>query len=320
MGQVRLDRAGRVYYGGTSGTRRHDPATGRDEMILPGQPAGGLTLSPSERFLLWSDCLPQLSITDVATGAVVFAESATSWSVNRAGQWLFVRETPLTSVLALRDATGLVHELTAVADVAGGGAAIEPGSDRIVFRLNGAAPGLYVGRGVNHLPRRRLTDGATDTQPVWIDERRIAFTRTDDGLPYVYTAELEGGAPVRALAQPRQVFDRQLDGPLVLLADAERVRLFLWNPGTGGEREVVIPKSHAGRPFLEAELAPDGKTVAVAWLPTIWRFGVDGSAPAQVFTAPAGRGFWGFEIGPGGAIYAGVSDDRGAIYRAALPR
>jgi hypothetical protein len=320
-GQLRLDRAGRVYYGGTTGIRRIDPATGVDELVVRDQPATGLTLSPDQRYLLWSDCLPQLEITDVATGAVAFAESVTSWSVNRRGGWLYVRETPLTSVLSYRDAGGLVHELTAPADIAGGGAALEPDGTRIVFRLNADAPGLYLGDGTVHLPRRRLTDGLSDTQPVWIDAGHVAFTRTEaDGRPHVYTVDLDGGAPVRALDHARQVFDRQLDGPLVLLADPERVNLYLWDPGTGRERAIAIPKAQAGRPFLAAQLAPDGKTVYVFWLPEIWRFGVDGSAPAKVFTAPANRGLWGLEVGPGEVVYAGLSDERGAIYRAALPR
>jgi hypothetical protein len=156
---------------------------------------------------------------------------------------------------------------------------------------------------------------------VWVDATHVAVTKLDgDGVPYVHLFDLDTASDRRVIAMPRQTLDRQPDGPLLLLASDDRKRLFLWNPATGDEREVPLPKEVAGRGSVEADLSASARYVDVVIGPEVWRVAADGSEPARrTFTPPAGKGFWGIEIGADDRFYAMLSEERGDIFRLALP-
>lgn len=323
-GRLALDDAGRVYYAGLAGLRRRDPATGADVVLVPGRGAnGGLAVSPAGDALYFSECQPQIELTRTDDGAVIHAESLTRPQINRRGGWTFIRETPSTSLLAFRDEAGAIHILTDATQGTATDPALEPDGDRIVFYLLGPEPGLYLARGRGTQPIRRLT-----TRPlagaVWVDDRRVAATLIhDDGLPYVHFVDLETGADRQALPRSRQTFDRQPDGDLILLASDDRARLFLWSPASGRERELTLPVEVAGRPLAEADLAAGARAVDVRIGVEVWTVPIDGDGAAgpatRTFVPPARRGFWGVEIGADDRRYVALSDDRGDLYRVALP-
>jgi tRNA A-37 threonylcarbamoyl transferase component Bud32 len=321
-GRPAFDAAGRVYYGGISGIRRHDPATGEDVLVIRDRGInGGMAVSPSGRTLVWSECQPQIEITRPSDGAVQHAESLTGASVNRAGGWAFVRETPSASLIAYRDPQGLVHVLTRGDQGIPGAPALDPDSDAIVFSMSEPSPGFYLAHGQSHKPIRKISGDTGLQGPVWIDATHVAVTKLDaDGLPFVHVFDLDTATDRRAIDRPRMALDRQPDGDVLLLASDDRKRLFLWNPATGEEREIVLPPEVAGRGNVGAALSPGARAVDLVIGPTVWRVTVDGSeAPRQVFAPPEGKGFWGIEIGHDGAFYAMVSEDRGDLFRITLP-
>ena len=320
-GKPAFDAAGRVYYGGLSGIRRHDPASGEDVLVIRDRGInGGMAVSPSGGWLAWSECQPQIEITRTADGKVVHGESLTSASTNKHGGWAFVRETPSASLVSYRDPDGLVHVLTRGDQGIPGGPALDLDSDAIVFSLSEPSSGLFLAHGQSHKPMRKISGDTGLQQPVWIDATHVAVTKLDDaGLPFVHIVDLDTGAARRALDVPRQTLDRQPDGPLVLLASDDRKRLFLWHPGTGAEREIVLPPEVAGRGNVDADLAAGAGAVDLVIGQAVWRVTVDGrEPPRQVYAPPAGKGFWGIELGPDGSFYAMVSEERGDIFRAAL--
>jgi hypothetical protein len=322
-GKPSFDAAGRIYYGGLTGIRRHDPATGEDVLVVRDRGVnGGMAVSPSGGTLVWSECQPQIEITRQDDGLLVHAESLTGAATNRAGGWAFVRETPSSSLLSYRDPGGLVHVLTRAEQGMPGAPALDPDSDGIVFPMTEPSVGLYLAHGQSHKPIRKLSDDPGLQQPVWVDADHVAVTKLDAaGLPFVFLVDLDTGTARRALDRPRQTMDRQPDGPLVLLASDDRNRLFLWNPASGAEREIALGREVGGRNLVEAELGPGAAFVDLVIGPEVWRVTVDGkTAPRRRFTPPAGKGFWGIEVGPDGAAYAMLSEERGDIYRLALPR
>lgn len=323
LGEPAFDAEGRVYYGAISGIRRHDPATGEDVLVLRDQGVtGGMATSPSGTVLAWSDCQPQIEITRLADNAVVHAESLTGASSNKLGGWAFVRETPTASLVSYRGPGGVVHLLTRADQGLPGPPALDPDSDAIVFSMSDPSPGFYLAHGQSHKPIRKLSADTGLQQPVWVDARRVAVTKLhDDGEPYVYLVDTDTGEARQALTAPRQTVDRQPDGPTLLLANDDRTRLFLWDPAAGGEREIAIPAQLAGRPFLGAALTAGARAVDLRIGEKVWQIASDGSAPPRlVFAPPPGRGFWGIEVDHEDRLHVLLSEDRGAIYRVALPR
>ena len=52
----------------------------------------------------------------------------------------------------------------------------------------------------------------------------------------------------------------------------------------------------------------------------VWRVSVEHPGPAvPVYTPPAGKGLWGFEIGADDRFYAALGEERGDLYRLPLP-
>ncbi|MBL8624365.1 MAG: serine/threonine protein kinase [Myxococcales bacterium] len=320
-GRPVIDAAGDViYYGAPGGIRRFTRSTGADALIVDGAGVnGGLAVAPSGRRLAWSDCQPQITLTDLATGAAVHAESLTGPTTNTRGDWAFVRETPSLSILAFREPGGLVHELTAP-PIIPGHPALEPAGERVVFG-RGDVPGLHLAWGTQLRPIDRLTDDPSDDGAVWIGRDRVAFTRTDAaGVPAVWTVDVVDGRPAAATGLTRRVVaDGQPGGGQVLLFNDDRTRLYLWDPATGREREVPQPAAFHGAMLLDADLAPDGRHVVVLRGAEVWRFDVDGGAAARLWVAPAGHGCWGVEVDAQDHVVVADARDAGRVYVADLP-
>ena len=320
-GRLAIDGTGDViYYGAPGGIRRFTRSTGADALVVEGAGVnGGLALAPSGRRLAWSDCQPQITLTDLATGAAVHAESLTGPTTNTRGDWAFVRETPSLSILAFREPGGLVHELTAP-PIIPGHPALEPDGERVVFG-RGDVPGLHLAWGTQLRPIERLTDDPSDDGAVWIGRDRVAFTRTDAaGVPAVWTVDVLAGRPAVATGRARrQVADAQPGGGQVLLLNDDRTRLYLWDPATGDEREVPQPAAFHGALLLDADLAPDGRHVVVLRGPEVWRFAIDGGAAERLWVAPAGHGCWGVEVDARDHVIVADARDAGRVYVADLP-
>ncbi len=309
--------AQQLYYGAWDGIHAFERATGKDRLVVTGAgPGGGMGLSPSGKRLAWSDCQPQIALTELGTNRVVHRESLTGPATNQLGAWVFVRETPATSVLAYREPEGHIHELTSPKQLPSS-PALEPTGERVVF-VRADAPGLWLAFGVRQRPLQQLTTG-TDLNPLWIDRERVAFTRVRaDGKPEVWTLELDG-APQRAFDRVRQTIDKQPGGDLVLLFNDDRTRLFLWNPRTGDEREIPQPSEFHGAPLSDADLAPDGTSIVVMRGTEVWRFAVAGGPPTRLWAPPVGHGIYGLEVDASDHVIIGDAQDAGTIFVADLP-
>lgn len=313
FGRYLIDPTGAVvYYGAWDGIHAIDRASASDRLVIAGAgPGGGMSLAPSGKRLAWSDCQPQIALTELGTQRLVHRESLTAPTTNQLGAWVFVRESPATSILVYREPTGHIHELTTPKQIPGA-PALEPTGERVVF-ARGDAPGLWLAYGIRQRALQQLTD-KPDGGPVWIDRETIAFTRLRaDGKPEVWTMDLEG-APRRAFDRVRQTIDRQPGGELVLLFNDDRTRLFLWNPRTGDEREVPQPPEFHGAPLMEAELSPDATTIVVQRGTEVWRFPVAGGPAVKLWAPGVGHAIYGLEVDAGDHVIVGDAQDAGTIH------
>ena len=178
--------------------------------------------------------------------------------------------------------------------------------------------------GQSHRPVRRLTEQAMGGA-IRVDDGHVAATAThDDGLPYIHLVDVDTGEDRQALPRPRITLDRQPDGDTILVASDDRLRLFLWEPATGRERELPLPVEVSHRPIIDADLAVGARSVDVVVGPEVWTVPILGpgrTGPAtRAYAPPAHKSFWGNELGADGQRYVLLGEERGDLYRITLPR
>jgi tRNA A-37 threonylcarbamoyl transferase component Bud32 len=159
--------------------------------------------------------------------------------------------------------------------------------------------------------RSRVTRGANDIMPQWVDDRRLVFVRTDGTHPVLVLTSLDGTGSERVLAESAR-FPR-------VTADGRRVVFNRRNPTADihtwevawidlDQPDVIhtLPQMHMGARY--ATVSPDGSLVA-------YISGEVGRDEVFLTTLPNGEGKWQLSSGGGGwALFSPRGDE--VFYRA----
>jgi len=254
---------------------------GRTTPIVPGVIANsGVAVSPDGRRLAYGDCDALAEVRAVGTDALVFRAPMHDPALGPGDAIVYARDPDAASrVLTLRSADGSERDLTTAALGWVGLPAFDPGGRHVAFKVEGAAPGIYVVE-TTPFPPEPVTTRASDTSPVWLGDGRLAFNRwASDGRPQVMIidpAEGTAGDDARRPAHPRAriIADRVAATGELILRGPEATRVYLWDPTTGREREIDL----SAVPLPPSEMAPvatpDGRWLITAhgpWANEVWR-------------------------------------------------
>jgi serine/threonine protein kinase/Tol biopolymer transport system component len=257
-----------IYYATETGIRRQLLAVAakdaKDEMVVPGALGfGGIAVSPDGSRLLYSDCRPRAQLIDVTSSparVIVDGENPQQPVAGPDGLIAYVRAVPGATVLVVREATGAIREVTSPQLGTPSDPAFDATGKRIAFKISGPNAGIYYVDTAPFAPVQ-VTTSDHDGAPVWTKDGKIAFTRTEDGQPYVYLADPDGVTPPKkAFARSRMTLSSDPHGGNVLLTVGDVARLYLWNPRTGVEKTLSLAKL-GGTHLVHAALSADGKYV-----------------------------------------------------------
>jgi hypothetical protein len=271
-----------VYYPRRDGIARFDVATGTDELIVPGAVApGSLALSPDGTTLVWSECRMRATVAD--GGNALFAESLSWPGVGPDGSLVFTLDLPSGAVAARRTPDGKILQLSPQDLGVALTPAMSPDGKDVAFTIDGAAAGIYVVPADGSAPPHPVAPGGVH-YPMWLPDGRLAFARPDDaGATRLFAIPKDGGAPVSIHPRSRRLADVIPATGEVLLVDGGFQNLWRWNPATGAETAVKLPKELELTALAVVRASPDGATVLVTpgMFDAIWRIDLRGKTPAE---------------------------------------
>jgi hypothetical protein len=265
-----------LYYAAAGGIRRLELDSGKDELVVPGVRApGGLTLSPDQRRLVYSDCASFGSIVAVGGGEpeVLVADGRSRHPVGGPDgllAWIAPRDDGGTRLL-VRTPGGPPREL-ATSDGELGRAAFSPDGTRVAFSVVGDDGGLRAVGLTGGAPVVWTSD-AGDRGPVWTGDGGLAFTRLGEGGVPGVAHIAAPGAPARRFAEGWTVedVDRAADA---ILVNHNGEALGLLAVATGTITPVALGEPGKST-ILAARLTLDGRGIIVVG-------GVDGSTIYRV--------------------------------------
>jgi hypothetical protein len=235
------DGAG-LWFGDVDGVSRHDLASDKDELVLPGAHArGGVSIAPDGKRLVYSECSEQRQLVDVTKpdaaiidddnpDVPVFGPNGELAWVHEAhggGDRLLVRRTDGTIVELVPPTFGRISEL-----------AFDATGDRIAFVAGGDHPGIHVAVARQSSGDRsvtQLTDGANDYAPHFTSDGHVLFTRIDDrNVSHIYSVPSYGGAVVLTSPASRAILAMNpADGELLI---SSGTKVIWWDPITDKTR------------------------------------------------------------------------------------
>jgi Tol biopolymer transport system component len=293
-----------LYYATADGIRRRAIATAQDELVLPNVHAtGGLAVSSDGSALVYSECGAQSRIVDVAhpETALIDEPTAGAPAVGPGGTIAWTRAVGAGRVLVARVGDDEI-ELTRSELGSVGAASISPSGTHIAFAVKGEQPGIYVTPIGTDRTLLRATDSPLDARPTWLDDKTLAFVRSDEsGGPSVYVVPADGGT-IRRVAVARNLWGARRGKLLV----TSPTRTSWLDPQTGVERPgprepaathnatlspngnwLAFQAGQLGHDIWRVSLEPAGKLERVATLPsgeTVSRVAITDSG--QILVAP----------------------------------
>jgi hypothetical protein len=136
---------------------------------------------------------------------------------------------------------------------------------QVAFEVDGRQGGIWT-VDVRGFPPQQLTTRDGDSNPVWTDDGRVAFTRWDElKRPFVHLASPARGTEGDATRTPAHPLPRMTQARVpttgeLLVTASDHQELHAWHPVTGRERKVEIdPAIGIGAPVV----SPDGRWLAV---------------------------------------------------------
>jgi Tol biopolymer transport system component len=255
-------------------------------VLLAGVTAtGGLTLSPDERTLLYSDCGARSQLYDVTTDPtrpIVDDRKARQPALGAGGVLAWAHVTDRGQVLMARIG-GQTVQLTTPELGSIRFPAFDRAGKQIAFAVGGPTGGIHVVSIDSSRSAQRVTDDPTDEHPVWAGDGRIAFTRYLGGKPYAHAIAVGGGELTRIGTGNHTTMGFSNATGEVLLGGQQ---YSWWDPRTGKQRPGPAPKLRT----TYSVLSPDGRWLALQSGPhteTVWRMRVDDPASAERhYTAP----------------------------------
>jgi hypothetical protein len=226
-------------------------------------PLGGVAVSADGRQLVYSDCLARGPLLEVGGSAPATLAEAGRYGEIGAGPGGRVAYSKVTGegvVLLLRDGGGATRELARIESGRFLQLSFSADGVQLAWVQAGGEAGIYAARIDRHqaLEPMRVTSGATDATPVWLDDGRLAFTRRGDAGPLVHVVDLASGAePILLLSQPREVWGRLPGGELFLISPDGELSYEL-DLGTGKSRKARVQAGSLGRPRYMAT-SSDGR-------------------------------------------------------------
>jgi hypothetical protein len=225
---------------------------------------GGITVSPSGKTMVFSDCSSRtdlLSVLEDPTTPLV-DDPRSRFPVAGPGGWLgFVHNDGRTSTLMVRGPDGRLTTL-AGGDREGrfNDLAFDATADQLAYVFQGEeGAGVFVVRTIGSTQPNQITDRTGDAHPAFAGGDLVFNRLGADGAPHVMRVPIGGGDPVLAIQRPRVVVGSDTAHDRVLLASPGLDYLYWWDPRTG--RETPGPRTVPGREPQDLEVSPDG-----AWL------------------------------------------------------
>lgn len=313
---------GTIYYQTAHGIRRRRGT--EDILWLPDVVAyGGIDVAPDGSWLVYSTDRPRAA-TLTAVGGTKPVLAANFWGAAGAadGSWVYTRVEkgkPDALVVQTRDGTSRVV-IPAMGKLSF--PAVDATGKHAAVAHEGEKPGIYT-VDLYPYPPVRISETSGDSNPVWLHDGRVAFTRWDAaGKPSVMIVDPAKGsdgdaARKPAHPQPRVTGDPLPTGELVLIG-IDGHTLYVWNPATGAERSV--PLTGITEQILQVSASPDGKTLIVeAGETTLWSVSLDGTSPPHVvMKAPLCATTAKAAFDEAGTVFVPLSGWQGELYRVDL--
>ena len=247
---------------------------------------GGLAVSPSGRSLVYSDCGTRVVLADVVADpnrSLVQDPVARFPSYGPAGVFAYLRVEQSEGAVMLRERTGVSREIyrrdgaQTISDVE-----LSPDGSSIAFVVS--APdegGIYLASTKNNAPPNRLTEGPSDSNPVFVGDDLLFTRHGANNTPVVMRVARDGSTPVRVSTRPRHTIAAAANR--VLLSSPGGDYLYWWDPATGRERP--------GPPMPPTEeshiaMSPNGRWILVLGGNNsgqeIWRVPSDGAGKPEL--------------------------------------
>jgi serine/threonine protein kinase len=203
---------GALYFDGADGIVRHDLASEKDRVVLPGAEAiSGIGISPDGKSLAYSECREHTSLVDVANPAVAIVDDdhAMEPKFGPHGLLAWIHRDLTGNRLELRRADGSIVELVPKEFGHLTGVAFDADGGKIAFTAGGDRPGVYVVTvrpSSFSQPITQLTDGTTDSRPQFTRDGRVLFTRVDDrSVAHVFAVPVDSGPLTQTAPGSRQI-------------------------------------------------------------------------------------------------------------------
>jgi hypothetical protein len=279
-GRPEFSRDGaQLYFDTVDGLYRHDLASGRDELVLPGARAlSGIGISPDGKSLAYSECDERTAMVDVTHPDVPIVDDKQSALpvTGPGGQLAWVHQEVSGERLELRRKDGTLIELVPPRFGRITGLAFDRTGERIAFVAGGDHPGVHVALtrpGSAQVPIAQLTDGVTDYNPQFTRDGRVVFTRVDDrNVSHIFAVPVDGGPAKQTSPASRTVRAADLATGRVLITAREHI--VWWDPVA----DRLSPPLEGPTVARQIAVSPNGRWLLVqsgaAGL-TFWRGPID---------------------------------------------
>jgi len=242
--------------------------------------ASTLAISPDGARLVMSSCqivydVVRLDDSFAASPLAGAAKCAGTIAVSPRGALAFPIEKGVRTSLAVTDDDGLQTRVVTGSDRTVTEAAYSPDGSRLVFHdANEDTGGLFVIDVTADRGATRLTAGAGDGSPSWLDADRVVFLRPEKGLPYgrAYVVSTSGGEPHKLPILPGIPFgavpSRGVLLMIILRGDGAR---FVECTLEGKTRAIVLDGAPSGIAPTSVAASPSGRFITWVAAGIAWR-------------------------------------------------